>query len=116
MKFAAFGLAAISLLHGASAKKYYNREIEQDKTGLLGRKAHHIYESAVEDPHETNVPNEGRGLKGKVHGRRVEGEVPMPPPADDDDEFPPTQFQQKQIQKQKQLFILIQKPTNLHRK
>ena len=90
MKISTFSLVLASLVAGSSAKKYYNRMIAKDTTGVLGPNPRYIIEYPEED--EADAGHEqGRGLKGHAHGRRTEGEIPIPPPesvdeaGDDDD-------------------------------
>lgn len=91
MKFSTIGLVFSAVASVGSAKQYYNRQIHKDKTGVLGPRAHYIYESP-----EDTVEDErrGPGLKGHSHGRRAEGENPDPPEmssdeGDDDDGLDP---------------------------
>lgn len=91
MKSSAVTLVLAALVGSSSAKKYFNRQIYKDKTGVLGPRAHHIYESPDEEVEQEVIKTErhGPGLKGHAHGRRTEGEIPLPPSFDEEEEFHP---------------------------
>ncbi|CAB9525991.1 Secreted [Seminavis robusta] len=84
MKLCSIGLLVAIASHGTLAKKYYNRQIANDRTGLLGPRSHHIYESQDEEEEDGN---DIRNLRGN-QARRTEGETGLPPFADDDYEAP----------------------------
>ncbi|CAB9527917.1 Secreted [Seminavis robusta] len=82
MKLCCIGLLVAATIHDTVAKKYYNHQIAKDRTGLLGPRSHHIYESQED---EEDDGNDVRKLRG-YQVRRTEGETGLPSFPDDDEE------------------------------
>ncbi|CAB9510457.1 Secreted [Seminavis robusta] len=79
MKLCSIGLLVVVAIHGTFAKKYYNPQIAEDRTGLLGPSSHHIYES------QDDVEEDGNDAR-ENHVRRTEGEPELPSFANDHEE------------------------------